>query len=248
MKNKQAITINNPQALHRVMRNAYGFAFCFGLTDDLRHTPVPQKNSGPIRSAESHQSGFTLVELLVVISILALFYGLIVANFSVWRGPQYVKVAANELATNINKLHSYSLSARSLNGTPANYYIVQFNTGATNTTYPIQAISATTPNPTFVNPVETIRFPGLVYVQELDYTDQSNTLTKPACVQVIFALPYGRTYIDPACSFNAGSTSKLLGELDNLANTKLSIILGRPGIPNTKTVTVDAATGRVQIQ
>jgi prepilin-type N-terminal cleavage/methylation domain-containing protein len=194
------------------------------------------------------QAGFTLVELLVTISILALFYGLIMANFSVWRGPQYVKVAASELATNINKLHSYSLSARSLNQTPVNYYIVQFDIGTTHATYPIQAITATTPNPTFVNPVETVRFPGLVYVQELSYTDRSNVVTKPACVQVVFALPYGRTYIDPACSFKSGSTSKLLGELDNLANTKLSIVLARPGISNTKTVTVDAATGRVEIQ
>lgn len=193
-------------------------------------------------------SGFTLVELLVVVSILALFYGLVVTNFSQWRGPQYVKVAANELATNINKLRSYSLSARSINNTPANFYIAQFNTGAANTTYPIQAVIATSPTPTFINPVETVRFPGLVYVQELGYTDQAGTVTKPSCVQVIFALPYGRTYLDPNCSFTAGSTSKLLGELDSLANTKLSIILGRPGIANTKTVTVDAASGRVEIQ
>lgn len=248
MKNKQIITTHNLQTIHRTMLNAFGLALCVRLVGKLGYIRAPQKASRAVRSPESYQTGFTLVELLVVISILALFYGLIVANFSVWRGPQYVKVAANELATNINKLHSYSLSARSIDGTPANYYIVQFNTGAANTTYPVQAISATTPNPTFVNPVETIRFPGLVYVQELDYTNQSNTVTKPACVQVVFALPYGRTYIDPACSFNAGSTSKLLGELDSLANTKLSIILGRPGISNTKTVTVDAATGRVEIQ
>lgn len=215
----------------------YTDLFNLGKSSSVRGGNVP-----------SRQSGFTLIELLVVVSILALFYGLIVANFSVWRGPQSIKVAANELATNINKLHSYSLSARSINGTPANYYIVQFNTGTANTSYPIQAIAATTPTPTFINPVETIRFPGLVYVKQLDYTNQAGTVTTPACVQVVFSLPYGRTYIDPSCSFNSGSTSKLLGELDSLTNTKLSIILGRPGIPDTKTITVDAATGRVQTQ
>lgn len=194
------------------------------------------------------EAGFTLVELLVVVSILALFYGLIVANFSVWRGPQYVKAAANELATNINKLHSYSLSARSINGIPANYYIVQLNTGSANTTYPIQAIVATTPTPTFINPVETIRFPGAVYVRQLDYTDQAGVVTQQSCMQVVFALPYGRTFLDPNCSFNAGDTSKLLGELDGITNTKLTITLGRPGIPDTRTVTVDAASGRVEIQ
>ncbi len=224
----------------RGLRSAAAFYFKLHTSQKPSHTYRANKRV--------QQAGFTLVELLVVVSILAVFYGLIVANFSQWRGPQSIKVAANELATNINKLHSYSLSARSINGTPANYYIAQFNTGTTNTSYPIQAIAATTPTPTFINPVEIIRFPGLVYVKELDYTDQAGTVTAPACVQVVFALPYGRTYIDPSCSFTASSTSKLLGELDGLANTKLSVVLGRPGIPDTKTITVDAATGRVQTQ
>lgn len=235
--------VNHITKVKQVLRNLGSAAvFCFTLRASRR----PGRMYRPTGYAS--QAGFTLVELLVVVSILALFYGLIVANFSVWRGPQSIKVAANELATNINKLHSYSLSARSINGTPANYYIVQFNTGTANVSYPIQAISATSPTPTFINPVEIIRFPGLVYVKQLDYTNQAGTVTSPACVQIVFSLPYGRTYIDPNCSFNSGSTSKLLGELDSLTNTKLSIILGRPGIPDTKTIMVDAATGRVQTQ
>lgn len=198
--------------------------------------------------SKTDQSGFTLIELMTTVAILALFYGIAIVNFSVWRGPQYIKVAANELATNINKLHSYALSARSINGNPANYYMLRLVPGTTNTSYVVQGIVATTPTPTFIDPVETIRFPGQVYVQRLDYTNQTNVLSNPTCVQIVFSLPYGRTYLDPNCSFSSSSTSKLFGELDPMTNTKLSIILGRSGIAATKTVTVDAATGRVQIQ
>lgn len=204
-----------------------------------------------LASSNKNNSGFTLVELLVTLSILAVFYGLIITNFSYWRGPQYVKVSGNELATTINRMHSSALSARSVSGNPARYYILSLTSGVAAKSYVLQAISAGSTQDVFTNPLETMQIPGGAYIQSLRVVDKSAAITTPACVQIVFSLPFGRTYIDGGCTFGTdkGQTiAKTQSQLDTLSNASLQVVIGRAGTTTVRTVSLDGVTGRVDVQ
>ncbi len=194
----------------------------------------------------SSRSGFTLVELLVTLSIIAVFAAMMIVNFSNWRGPQFVKLAANELATNVSKLRSNSLSARSVLGNPAKFYILKLTSGATASQYVVQSVSSSSPQDIFTDPLETIHMPGGTVIQSLTLVDKNNNSTTPACVQIVFALPFGRTYLDGSCSFSA--TAKSSSQLDAFVNSNLQVIVARSGTTSTKTIIVDGISGRVEIQ
>ncbi|MBP9686658.1 MAG: prepilin-type N-terminal cleavage/methylation domain-containing protein [Candidatus Doudnabacteria bacterium] len=190
-------------------------------------------------------AGFTLVELLVTLAILATFYGLILANYATWRGPQYVKVSANELSTNLSKLRSFALSARNLNGSPAKIYVLRLNV-ATPTQYIQQGLEAAPSGDVFRDAIETIKLPGGAVIQNLRLTPKGGgAVTSPTCVQVAFTLPFGRTYINPSCDFNVPKTES---ELDRMADANLQVTIGRPGTALTRTVVVEAISGQVYIQ
>ncbi len=189
-------------------------------------------------------AGFTLIELLVTMAILAAFYGLIMANFAAWRGPQYIKVSANELATNINKVHSSSLSAKSLNGNPARLYVLEFS--LTNpTSYKIQGLEINSPVDVFHDSIEKVVFSGGVVIQDIVLTDKNGGVSHPNCLQLAFTLPFGQAYMNSACDF---STEKTDSTLANLANSQLTLVLAQRATSITKSVMVDGITGRVTIQ
>lgn len=220
----------------------------------MKHTlkKIPSSLKRLFSSAE-HSKGFTLVELLVTLTILAVFYGLIITNFSYWRGPQYVKVSGNELATTINRIHSSALSARSVANNPAKYYIIKLTSGVAEKSYVLQAVSAGSSGDMFTDPLETMQIPGGAYIQSLRVADKSAppTITTPSCVQIVFSLPFGRTYIDGGCTFGTGTgqtIAKTQSQLDALANASLQVVIGRAGTSTIRTVSLDGITGRVDVQ
>lgn len=194
--------------------------------------------------AKKHNRGFTLIELLVTMAILALFYGLIMVNFASWRGPQYIKVSSNELATNINKVHSAALSARSLNGNPVRLYTLEFSKSVQGS-YKIQGLEVTASGDEFRNEVETVVLPGGVFIQDIILTDKNGLVSNPNCLQLAFTLPFGQAYMNSACDFHTHKTESALA---NMANGQLSLVLARSGTDVTRTVLVDGITGRVNIQ
>ncbi len=190
------------------------------------------------------EAGFTLLELLVTLAILALFYGLILTNFSVWRGPQYVKVSANELITNASKIRSYALSARNLQGNPAKLYVLKFTTAQPGV-YQVQGLAAGPSGDVYYDAVETIRLPGGAVIQDITLVSPAGATTHPTCMQLAFALPFGRTHMNPSCDFDQ---PKSPSSLDALGNAVLRVQIGRPGVSVTRTLVVDGVTGRMEIQ
>lgn len=197
--------------------------------------------NGGVTSRIAREGGFTLMELMITLVILALFYGLIITNFSVWRGPQNVKVSANELATNINKLRSYSLSARNLNGNPAKMYVLQL-TITTPRTYQVQGLEAASGGDVYHSNIESVTFPGGVYVQDIQLKKGSST-SHPTCMQLAFSLPFGRVYMNSACDFNLAKTNSAL---DAMTDGELTVVLARNGTSLTKSIVVDGISGRVE--
>src|SRR4051812_25570648 len=86
-------------------------------------------------------SGFTLIELMVVVGIMGLITGIFLINFNRLQGPRNLKIAQNQLITDIRRIQSYTLSSRNVSttGQPARYYIIKFETQSP-ASYKIQAI------------------------------------------------------------------------------------------------------------
>jgi prepilin-type N-terminal cleavage/methylation domain-containing protein len=187
--------------------------------------------------------GFTLIEMLVVISILGLFAAAVMANFAAQRGPRNLRIAQNELVTNIRKVQSQALASRnsSLSGKAVKYYVLQFD--RTNPSqYLIQAVAD---DLTLDTPVETINFPAniSISVESSLVLEQpvGASATKQDCVQVTFALPYGTMYLDPSCQILTTIASS--GGLASVANSALTIVLTESVTGDTRSVNINGVSG-----
>ena len=199
--------------------------------------------------------GFTLWEMLFVVGILAVFYALVIGNFGQARVSQNLKIGQNELVTNIQKARSYSLSGRQMNGFVPKFYIVRLETSANGGNprgYAMQGIANDTNNNLDVyydgNPnanLENSNFPQNVFVQEL-MISRGGINYFPSCVQVAFAAPYGKTYIDETCAINQIYTNG--ATLGSKANGTLTVTLVRDGSTTVRKVLVYGLSGRIEAQ
>jgi prepilin-type N-terminal cleavage/methylation domain-containing protein len=121
---------------------------------------MKQKNS-----KQNSQSGFTLVELLVVLAIMTLITATIVIDFTRQRGQRNLVLAKNEAITNIRKVQSYMLSSKNItpSNDPAKFYIITFDL-ATPHIYKVQAVSK---DYEFYDNVETINLPTAVNISQI---------------------------------------------------------------------------------
>lgn len=135
------------------------------------------------------QKGFTITELLVVISIMGVISTLVIAGFNQTRGRRDLRIAQNELITNIRKVQSYMLSSRDLpNGEKALFYVMRFEEGTN--TYTIGGVS----EDEFFPDLETVSFPNLIELNRMRIIGQATTSVN--CAHIIFSAPYGKMYID----------------------------------------------------
>ncbi|HAI62801.1 MAG: Type IV pilus transmembrane protein FimT [candidate division WWE3 bacterium GW2011_GWF2_41_45] len=84
--------------------------------------------------------GFTLVELMIVVSILAIVSGIMIPSFSSYTRNQTLKQAQENLKSDLRSLQNRALTGTGsdmlLNGLPAKYWAVSYSsTPGYNTTY-----------------------------------------------------------------------------------------------------------------
>jgi type II secretory pathway pseudopilin PulG len=209
----------------------------------------------------SEKLGFTVVELLVVITIMVLIVSMTIPSFKTWRLQQDLTAAQREMTTQLQKIRSYSLSGRQIQNNTAKNYALRINKAASPDIYTIEGVSydagssidrkydgATYPV------LETWKLPSGIQVTKIDYERPAGAAqTSPNCVIIGFSLPYGSTYIDTdnadgidddgVCDFFNHYND--LSWLHNWSNAKLTITLGRPGTTATKTITVNGVTGQI---
>lgn len=167
------------------------------------------------------QAGFTIVELLTVLAIMALIMGALAIDFAGQRGRRNIVLAENETVTNLRKVQSYMLSSKNISpGIPAKYYIATFQEGATNFT--VQAIDK---DFKYHDNIETVTLPSKTNISTLaiPYKDEKQQYLQPfgqdfseedgggkptiivvdgekveaesfGCMQVIFSAPFGKMY------------------------------------------------------
>jgi prepilin-type N-terminal cleavage/methylation domain-containing protein len=230
----------------------------------LRISKVKIRNTCAITSLWN-SVGFTLIELMVVISIMGLMLSLIIWNSSTEKSSRSLKIAQTELATNLRKIQSYALSSRNLpNGQVVQYYVAKFDS-ASPSSYTLQAIydvNSTSSNPTKVD-VETISLPkGVVFSPSNPFVIGRTTLpattNAPSCILIAYQLPYARTFINEGCSFNNFNTSPpdsyryLLNYVQNVdlyptvSDSNVTITLQNTITGNQKVIDVRGLTGLIK--
>ena len=96
---------------------------------------------------------------MVVLVIFATITGIVLANYAGLRTARNLKIAQNELVTNLRKISSYTLSSRAINGSQAvQFYLLKLDTQAPGK-YTIEAIYDVTTSPKLAAEIETIYLP-----------------------------------------------------------------------------------------
>ncbi len=191
--------------------------------------------------------GFTLMELMVVLTIMAFLFTGIIVNINGQRAPRDIKIAQNELVSNIRKAQSYTLSARSLpSGESAQYYVIKFNL-AKPTEYTIQAISNVGTSPRLQD-VEVIKLPVNVKITALSITGRLSapaTQDPASCALVGFSAPYGKVLFNDGCvpvSFTGPYTIQSTDDYQKFVNfqTNVQCINNLTPLPSSCTASADS--------
>ncbi len=161
---------------------------------------------GFIQPRHNVGAGFTIIELLVVLSVMGILITLIVANLAGQRSNQKLKIAQNELVTNFRKLQSFTLASRNLpDGQSVQYYILKFDLSKPDR-YTIEVLYDVLSSPGLAS-VETVFFPEGIRLAVNDPIVINRpsvipTQKKPAypngCALVAFKLPFAKTLISYA--------------------------------------------------
>ncbi len=164
------------------------------------------KNYHPTSNLQSG-AGFTLIELLVVIVIMVTLISVLSINLAGQRDARNLAIAENELVSNIRKIQSYTLSARTPpSGQIAQYYLLKIDITRPQK-YTIQAITQAFSQPA-VEDMETINLPAnirfaasspVIITNRLNPATQ-NIFSSPACAVAAFAAPFGKIILNDGCS------------------------------------------------
>ena len=152
------------------------------------------------------KGGFTIMELLVTLSIMGILSSIMIANFAGQRIRQKLNIAQNELVTNFRKIQSFALSSRNIQeNQPVQYYLIKLDLNRP-FEYKIQAMYDVGSQPKLVD-VETIKFPEGIRLAQINPITITRsvipTIYQPSsCALVAFSLPFAKTYISQECSEN----------------------------------------------
>jgi prepilin-type N-terminal cleavage/methylation domain-containing protein len=215
------------------------------------------------------ETGFTLIELLVVVSIMGIMLGLVLVSFGTQRSARNLKIAQNELVTNLRKVQGYALSSRSLSSSvPAQFYIMKFDSSSPNSAqYEIQAVYDYFTASPKLQILETIKFPAGLQVAPVTIATSTTGLflerpvlptnINSSCVLLAFKVPFGDVYMNDGCvysNFSSDDYQKLINFVTNsngssvTENSNLTIRVQDSGNGNMKTVTVRGVSGKITAQ
>ena len=218
------------------------------------------------------KKGFTLIELMVVLAIMAFLATAIVLDIAGQRNNRNIAIAENELLTNIRTAQSYTLSSRLLpSGQSAQYYILKFDYSKP-TQYILQAVYNVGSSPQLQN-IETFTFPSGIQLSSsspITITGgvANQTISSPSgCGLVIFSAPFGKTFFNNGCTPNNPSSPYTIASTDDYqkpinyvtnvscavdasactlsANSMLTITINAINTSLSKTITINGITGGV---
>lgn len=199
-------------------------------------------------------AGFTLIELMVVVTIMVLLVSVLVINLAGQRAPRDIRIAQNQLVSNIRLAQSYILASRLLpSGQSAQFYLVKLDLSKP-TQYTIQAVYNVSTSPQLAD-VQTIRFPANIQLAATSpvFIDRSlasdvydpiaanRYLQTPAaggCALIAFAAPFGKVIFNGACNQAAWDPSN--DDYEKIVNFQANTPCLSAGSPPLCTASTDS--------
>ncbi|MDR3643041.1 MAG: type II secretion system protein [Candidatus Doudnabacteria bacterium] len=157
------------------------------------------------------QRGFTLIELMVVIVIMALLASVLVLNLAGQRAKRDVQIAENELVSNIRQIQSGTLSAKALPAAQSvQYYMLKFDLAKPGQ-YTIQAVYNVDTAPKLAD-IQTIYLPPDVVIASatpggaaISISRQQNPVTQilpstdGSCALLAYSAPFAKVLMSNTC-------------------------------------------------
>lgn len=196
-------------------------------------------------------TGFTLLELMVVITIMVILTTALVINLNSQKANRDIKIAENQIVSDLRKVISYTLAARvTPSSQTAQYYVLKFDL-STPTKYYIQAISNASSNPT-MELVETLNLPsGIrlgggtpIVISQRVAAPSSMSLIGNDCALVAFAAPFGKAILNKGCNItNSSGSISLNNSADDYAkivNFQTNVACDSNGNPPSCSASTDS--------
>ncbi len=164
---------------------------------------LPPKHKNNFENRKKHSvlvflPGFTLIELMVVVSIMVILTTVLTINLVGQRAPRDLRIAENQLVSNIRQMQSNVLSSRNLDtGETVQYYLLKFDLSKP-TQYTLQAVYNADISSPVLRDVQTVNFPGNMRLASSSpiVIDRSATgianETPATCALVAFSAPFGK--------------------------------------------------------
>jgi prepilin-type N-terminal cleavage/methylation domain-containing protein len=159
--------------------------------------------------------GFTLIELLAVIAVMAIVATVVIVNLNGQRAARDVRIAENQLVSNIRLIQGYTLSERTLpSGQTAQFYNLKFDLTKPSQ-YTIEAIYNVSSSPQLQD-IQTIQLPPNIQLAAVnpividrspsnDYfpSGAGQFLQIPGsngCALLAFAVPFAKVIFNGSCA------------------------------------------------
>ncbi len=199
--------------------------------------------------------GFTLIELMVVVAIMGMLATVVVISLAGQRAGRDIKIAQNQLVSNIRQAQGYILSSRTLpSGQAVQFYVLKFDM-ATPTQYTLEAIYNVSAGPQLTD-IQTISLPSDIRIATItpatypiaidrspasDAVDQyasSPYLQTPTCALMAFSAPFGKIIFNGSCNRNNWNQNS--DDYENIVNFQVNTPCSSSGIPQVCSVSTDA--------